>query len=190
MSPPLDPRPLIRLQGPKLLAWLVFISLFLTACANPSIEDYTMNTPRLQIESFFQGNLSAHGVVKNRSGAVIRTFNADIKASWLDGVGKLDETFVFDDGEKQQRIWHIHIDQQGHYFASANDVIGKHQMHFSGNALFMEYILNINYKDSTIAVKVDDKMFLVNEHVIINESIMSKWGVKVGSVQLTIIKNH
>lgn len=46
------------------------------------------------------------GVVKNFSGEVIRTFDADISASWDDeGVGTLDEVFRFNDGEVQTRVW-------------------------------------------------------------------------------------
>ena len=43
-------------------------------------EDYADNRPALDPEAFFDGQLTAHGVVKNRSGKVIRHFNADIKA--------------------------------------------------------------------------------------------------------------
>jgi hypothetical protein len=58
-----------------------------------------------------------------------------------------------------------------------------------GNALFMKYVLRIELdSSSTLDVKVDDKMFLVSESHIINESKMSKWGIDVGSVQLSIIK--
>jgi hypothetical protein len=53
----------------------------------------------------------------------------------------------------------------------------------------MKYVLRIELdSSSTLDVKVDDKMFLVSESHIINESKMSKWGIDVGSVQLSIIK--
>jgi len=32
-------------------------------------------------------------------------------------------------------------------------------------------------------------MYLVNDHTIINESVMSKYGFEVGYITLTIIKN-
>jgi len=45
-------------------------------------------------------------MVKDWSSAVIRTFDADITASWTEqGVGTLDEVFRFDDGEVQTRVW-------------------------------------------------------------------------------------
>ena len=40
----------------------------------------------------------------------------------------------------------------------------------------------------TLDVTVDDRMFLVTENRIINESIFSKFGIQVASVQLVIEK--
>ena len=73
---------------------------------------------------FFNGFLTAHGVVKDRSGKVIRYFNAEIQAYWEGSVGTLKEDFVFDDGEKQQRIWTLMNQDRGQYVGTANDVIG------------------------------------------------------------------
>ena len=81
-----------RLSTPIL--WVLFSALLLSGCASPSLEDYADRTPELVPEEFFTGELSARGVVKNFSGEVIRTFDADISASWDDeGVGTLDEVF-------------------------------------------------------------------------------------------------
>ena len=78
---------------------VILISLILAGCGSISVEDYAENRPTLVPETFFKGQLSAHGVVKNRAGTVIRHFNADIKAYWKDGVGTLEEDFLFDDDE-------------------------------------------------------------------------------------------
>jgi hypothetical protein len=61
----------------------------------------------------------------------------------------------------------------------------------SGNAIFMKYVLRIELdEDSSLDVTVDDKMFLVDDSHIINESRMTKWGIDVGSVQLSIVKQN
>ena len=81
--------------------WLaVVVIIGLTGCSTPSIVDYQDGTPAFEPENFFDGKLTAHGVVKDYSGKAIRHFNADIIACWDDGVGTLDESFVFDDGER------------------------------------------------------------------------------------------
>lgn len=162
--------------------------LFLTGCSSINIEAYKDKDPELVLEEFFDGDLTAHGVVKDWSGKVIRHFNADIKAYWREGVGVLEEDFVFDDGEKQRRVWTLTPDGSGNYIAEANDVVGPANALVSGNALFMQYVLRAPYKDGTIDLTIDDKMYLVSPSVIVNESKMKKFGISVGQVLLTIVK--
>ncbi|MDA8797135.1 DUF3833 domain-containing protein, partial [Luminiphilus sp.] len=87
------------------LTRVLFLTVLLTACAGVSVEEYQKRTPAFEPETFFRGALTAHGVVKNYAGFASRSFVAEITACWRDGVGTLDERFVFDDGELQTRIW-------------------------------------------------------------------------------------
>jgi hypothetical protein len=69
--------------------------LLISGCGSVTVTDYADRTPELRLEDFFSGQLTAHGVVKNRAGKVIRYFNADIKAYWEGPVGTLEEDFCF-----------------------------------------------------------------------------------------------
>ena len=163
--------------------------LLLTACASVSVDDYRDMQPPLVLEEFFQGELTAHGVIKNRGGRVIRTFNAGIKAWWEeDGVGVLDEDFLFDDGEQQRRVWRLDPQGDGSYIGTAGDVVGQGDLRVAGNSAFLDYVLRIPYGDGTVDVRVDDRMYLVAPDILVNESEMSKFGVRVGSILLVIIK--
>jgi Protein of unknown function (DUF3833) len=169
----------------------VCVSVFLGACSSTSINVYSSNSPKLIAHQFFNGDLTAHGVVKNRSGKVIRYFNATIKAYWEDGVGTLEEKFIFNDGEIQFRTWKLVPSKTGEadFLATAGDVIGEGKGQTSGNAFNLAYVLSVKYNKSTINVKVDDWMWLVDEKTLLNESTLTKFGFKVGSVQLVIVKN-
>lgn len=172
---------------PKYLL-LILTSLWLTACAEITVKEYRDFEPALNVERFFEGYLTAHGIIKNGSGKVIRTFNADIQASWKDDIGTLVEKFVFDDGELQYRTWTLTPDEKGSYTGTAEDVVGEATMSGAGNSLFFEYVLRIPYGDSTVDVTVDDRMYLVTPDVLINESTMTKFGWQVGSIDLVIIR--
>src|SRR6056300_338331 len=100
------------------------LMLLMGACSSASVTDYQDREPRFEPESFFDGALTAHGVVKDFSGTAIRHFNADIVGCWSDGVGTLDESFVFDDGEQQTRIWTLTPSGDQTYIGTAGDVIG------------------------------------------------------------------
>mgnify|MGYP000318392282 CR=1 FL=1 len=167
---------------------LCFALVLLSACSSVRVSDYESMRPLLKTEAFFDGKLSAHGVLKDRSGKVIRTFNADIKAYWQDGVGTLEEDFVFDDGEEQRRVWTLVPNGEGRYIGTAGDVIGESAIEVSGNSMFLDYVLRVPYGDGTIDVTIDDRMYLVSPTVLINESTLSKWGFNVGSLLLVIEK--
>jgi len=144
--------------------------------------------PRLELDAFFQGDLSAYGVVKNRSGRVIRTFRADIDAHWEEGRGVLDEDFLFNDGERDDRTWVLVPAGENHYTGTAGDVVGEGILEVAGNSAFLDYTLRVPYGDGTIDVRVDDRMYLLAPDVLINESEMRKFGVRVGSILLVILR--
>lgn len=168
---------------------LLGVILLISSCSSSNnIRAYENNSPLLDLKEFFTGSLTASGVVKNRSGKVIRYFNADLVGSWVGNTGTLKEIFYFNDGKTEYRDWTLQLDEDspGVFSGSANDVIGISTGTYSGNAIFMEYILQIPYKSGTTNIKVDDRMFLVSKDTIINESAFYKYGIKVGEAVLTI----
>ena len=158
-------------------------------CGSAQIEDHANQKPSLHLEKFFEGKLSAHGVVKDFRGSVVRHFNADIHASWKDGVGTLVEHFVFDNGELQRRIWTLTPDGSGGYIGTAGDVVGQGVIRMAGNAMFLKYVLRIPFRSDTLDITVDDRMYLVNPSTLINESRLIKFGFEVGEILLVISRN-
>lgn len=183
--------PCMDADGDHNMTWtktllLLFAALSLAGCGTVSVDAYSDNKPILVAEDFFDGRLTAHGVVKNRAGKVIRYFNADIKAYWRDGIGTLEEDFVFNDGERQRRVWTLTPDGEGGYRGTAGDVVGPGKVTVAGNAMFLDYVLRIPWGDDTLDLRIDDRMYLVNPDILINESRMLKFGVQVGEILLVI----
>ena len=168
---------------------LLGILIWLTACGSTSVDDYQAREPAFAPEDFFNGALTAHGVVKDFSGTAIRHFSADIVGCWSDGVGTLDEDFVFDDGEQQTRIWTLTPNGDQTYIGTAGDVVGEGLARWQGNAMFLDYTLQIELEDGPIDVKIDDRMYRVSDNVVINESKMRKFGFGVGEIVLTLIRH-
>ncbi|MEE4143915.1 MAG: DUF3833 domain-containing protein [Halieaceae bacterium] len=171
---------------PWLTPLVLTLTLALAGCGSVAVQDYAGRTPALVPERFFDGDLTAHGVIKDRGGRVIRYFNADIKAYWRDGVGTLEEDFVFDDGETSRRVWTLTPKGPGTYVGTAGDVIGEGQLQVAGNSMFLDYVLRIPYGDSTLDLRIDDRMYLVTPDILINESRMLKFGFEVGEILLVI----
>ena len=120
-----------------MLAAFILSGLLLSACSRTSVSHYREITPKLIPQEFFNGDLTAHGLVKNRSGEVTRYFNATIKAHWNNGIGTLEERFVFSDGEIQYRTWQLTPDNSNphQFFGTAGDVVGTGKGSFAGNAI-------------------------------------------------------
>ena len=168
---------------------IIAFSGLVAACGSIDVKAYAQNNPKFDLAEYFNGTLTAHGIVKNRGGKVIRHFNVLLEGTWDEqGRGELYEEFLFDDGEAQTRTWIFEPREDGTFRATANDVVGEATPMSSGNALFMEYVLTVPYKNSTINVTVDDRMYLTNDTVLINESTLKKFGIRVGEVVLTIVK--
>ncbi len=161
----------------------------LAGCSSVAVDDYADKAPQFSPTDFFSGQLTAHGVVKDFRGRAIRHFNADIKACWEGGVGTLDEQFVFDDGERQTRIWTLTPNPDGGYVATAGDVVGEGNAAWRGNVMFLDYLLQLELDSGPFVVRIDDRMYRVSDDVVINESKMKKWGVSVGEILLTIVRH-
>lgn len=173
---------------------LFFLTVILvTACSGPGIEHHADRAPKFVAEEFFSGPMMAYGVVKDRGGKVTRKFVAELNGSWENGQGVLRERFEFDDGEIQHRNWRLSpisptASGLRQYNATAEDVVGTSTMSVVGDAVFMQYVLQIPFRGRTLNINVDDRMVLVAPHILIAESDLSKWGFNVGEIQLTIIK--
>ena len=152
------------------------------------VNQYAEEVPRFVPEKFFTGALTAHGVVKNRSGNVFRRFNATINAHWQNGVGTLDEHFVFTDGEVTDRVWTLTPVGDRQYTGTAADIVGSANLQVAGNSMFLDYVLRVPYRKGSIDLRLDDRMYLVSPNVLINESRMQKWGFTVGQVVLVMEK--
>lgn len=162
--------------------------LLLNACSSRDIEDYQGSTPALDLKQFFNGPLTAHGIVQDYSGNVVRRFTVEMIAKWDGDVGEIKEWFVYDDGEKQIRIWNITSLGDGNYTGTANDILGEATGRAVGMALQWEYEMILPVDGSEYQVRFDDWMFLVDENTIINRTDIIKFGITMAEVTLVIAK--
>jgi len=164
------------------------ISAVLGGCAGPRVADYAAETPKLDIRSYFNGPITAHGIVTNRSGQVVRRFLVQMNCSWQGDEGTLEELFHYSDGKTQTRVWRMHHLADGSFSATAGDVIGSARGEQAGNAYNMQYTLALEVDGRTWELQFDDWMYQLDEHTIINRAVMSKFGVRLGEVIVSFAK--
>ncbi len=171
---------------------LAMAASLLGGCSDVSPADYRGQTPALALENYFNGPLTAEGIVFNRSGKVIKRFHVDMVGTWTGDVGTLDEHFTYSDGTKSERVWHLRRlpDQAGQrpYEGTAADVLGTARGSADGNAFHWRYLLELPVGSSTYTMRMDDWMYLMNAHVLLNKTVMSKFGFKIASIFIAFHK--
>lgn len=165
-------------------------SLGLAGCASVDIQAYAHKEPKFDLFQFFAGKTYAWGQFQDRSGELIRRFTVTIDGKVEGDQLVLDERFIYDDGEQEQRIWTIRKNDRGQYIGTAGDVIGEAKGISAGNAFNWRYVLDLPYKQSTIHVTFDDWMFLHTPNTMMNKAEVTKFGFKVGEVTLFFSKQE
>lgn len=163
-------------------------ALSLAGCAGPQVGDYATGRPALDLRRYFNGTLDAYGVFTDRSGKVVKRFTVVMRCTWTGEDGVLDEDFSYSDGTTQKRIWRLKHLGGGRYEGRADDVDGVALGATAGSAFQWQYTLRLPYEGRVIDVQFDDWMFLVDERVMLNRATMSKFGVRLGEVQLAFEK--
>ena len=163
-------------------------ALTLAGCAGPQLTDYAAQRPVFDFRSYFNGPLLAHGLVSDRSGQVLRRFVVTMRCDWVGDTGTLDEQFVYDDGERQQRVWRVRLQPDGTFVGTAADVVGQAQGAASGSAFRWQYTLKLPARGSVYEVQFDDWIHLVDARTALNKATMRKFGVRVGEVLLSFTK--
>ena len=160
----------------------------LSACSSQDLSQYRAERPTLDLASYFNGKVIAHGIFQNRSGQVVKRFTVDMDSHWVGDQGVLDEHFTYSDGKTERRVWRLTKHADGHYSGTADDVVGPARGQTAGNAFQWAYTLKLPVDGSVYEVQFDDWMYLVDDRVMINRATMSKFGVRLGEVTLSFHK--
>lgn len=180
-------------RGTLLKALLVVpLASLLSSCAAPQVGNYAAEKPELDLRQYFSGTVDAYGIFTDRSGKVLKRFTVAMTCSWQGPPGKetgtLDEVFTNSDGSSDRRVWTLKRSPDGSYVGTAADVVGQANGQERGNAFRWGYTLNLPVDGKIIEVQFDDWMYLMNDKVMLNKALMSKFGFKLGEVTLAFVK--
>jgi hypothetical protein len=176
----------------KSAAALALCLSVLAGCAGPQISDYAAEKPVLDMRQYFKGTIDAYGVFTDRSGKVVKRFTVVMTCSWQGPpgaeTGVLDEVFTYSDGSTDRRVWTLKRTPDGKYTGTAADVAGQAFGEEKGNTFRWGYTLKLPVDGRVIDVQFDDWMYLMNDKVMLNKAVMSKFGFRLGEVTLSFVK--
>ncbi len=171
-----------------LLVATAAVAVTLAGCAGPAPSDYATEKPQLDLKTYFNGELTAHGIFTDRQGKVARRFVVQMTGTWQGKEGVLDERFTYSDGSTERRVWKLTDEGGGRWSGRADDVLGVAQGVAAGNALNWRYTLKLPVDGKVYEVQFDDWMYLMDDRVMLNKAAMSKFGVHLGEVTLSFYK--
>ena len=176
------------MQRRLMLSAAAAAALAASGCAGPSVNDYASEKPMLDLKQYFDGVVDAWGIFTDRSGKVVKRFTVVMHCQWNGEQGVLDEDFVYSDGTKQKRIWKLQHLGNGRYSGQADDVIGMADGQTRGNAFNWRYTLALPVGSQVWHVQFDDWMYLLDDKVMLNKAVMSKFGIFLGEVTLSFTR--
>lgn len=162
-----------------------------TACASSStarLEAFSDAPRQLVLEEYFEGKTTAYGLFEDRFGKVRRQFRVDIVGEVEGNRLTLTEKFIYDDGERDTRIWEIDILGNGRYRGTAGDVPGYAEGQVSGNAFNWKYKVDLKVGGSVWNVGFNDWMFLMDDNILINRAYVTRYGIEIGQVTIAFRK--
>ena len=175
----------------KRLFALLLAALLLVSCASaPTPADYAAEKPVLDLKTYFNGEIVAHGLFTDRAGKVARRFTVQMTGTWNGGQGTLDERFTYSDGKTERRVWRLTDEGGGRWTGRADDVVGVAEGRSAGNALNWRYTLALPVDGKVYEVQFDDWMYLMDDKVMLNKAQMSKFGFHLGEVTLSFTKQQ
>jgi hypothetical protein len=163
--------------------FLALTAPFVLSCSS-SLDDYDKTTPEFDLPEYFNGEVTAWGIVQDYSKKLTRRFCVDIVGTWQGNQGQLHETFYYNSGEQQVRIWELQIAEDGSVTGGAADVIGQANGGSQGTAFNWHYTLRVPVDGTEYDFFVDDWMFMMNKNRMMNRSYMKKFGVTVAEISI------
>ena len=171
----------------RLAAMLAGVAL-LPACASVDPSVYQAEKPVLDLKAYFNGTVDAWGVFQDRSGKVVKRFTVVMRCTWDGDTGTLDEDFTYSDGTTQKRVWTLRKAGPDRWVGTAADVVGEASGTVSGNAFNWKYTMALPVDGRVWHVDFDDWMYLVDDRVMLNRAVMSKFGIRLGEVTLSFTR--
>ena len=178
-----------------LVAVGVLITSFagLSACAKRDVTHLVERRPTLALEQFFEGESVAYGIFEDRFGNLRRQFRVNLRGTVRGNRLVLDEQFLYEDGEKAQRVWTIDKLEFGddgtvRYQGKASDIEGRANGRVSGNGLNWRYDVALKMGGRELEVHFDDWIYRQSADIAINRAYVSKFGVEIGSVTIVFLR--
>ncbi len=149
-------------------------------------EFYADTSPDFDVRKHLSGPMVADGIIFGPREQVVSRFTADFLGEWDGETGTLAEDFTYATGATQQRKWFLTMGENGHFTATADDIIGEGKGVQVGATVRLTYRIKLGESGGGHELDVVDWMYLMDNGAILNKSEMRKYGIKVAELVASI----
>ena len=149
-------------------------------------EDYEDGDPPFDLPTHLNGKLICEGLIFGPMGRMTSSFVARFDARWDGNVGVIDEHFVYNNGQAQERQWTLTLSEDGSFTARAPDVPWTGRGKQAGPAVLFQYPIKLPDSAGGYILQAYDCMYMTGEGTIVNRSQFRKFGIKVAELVATI----
>lgn len=153
--------------------------------AGPAAPD-VLSAPRL--ERFLEGQTTAQGVFQDFTGKVRRRFSVALNGVREGNIVTVTEDFLFDDGERERRIWTIEAVGENGYRAVAQDMIGAAEGGVRDERLCWSYLFQLKLGQRSVRVRFHETFVALAPDTILNAARVTKFGFEIGRTTILFRK--
>jgi len=147
---------------------------------------YAETGPVFDMAVHLNGPIVSEGMIHDFRGRMVSRFVARMQGTWNGSTGTLSESFSYANGGTQEREWALTLGDNGHFTATADDIIGQAHGQVSGATLSMTYRIRLPDSAGGHVLDVTDWLYLMENGTILNRSELRKFGLRVGELTATM----
>lgn len=170
----------------KIKIFLLLLLAF-SGCTSMNTKDFKHTSPQLILEEYFTKNISGRGAFFGRSGKLGSRMTVKTSGEWDGKILTLKEDLRYESGETHHRTFYITKLNEHEYEVRCDEIVGVGRIESYGNTLHWTYYLKEQSKQvGGVTLAFDDWMFLSEDNYIINRATVSKFGLTIGDVFLSL----
>ena len=179
-------RPYPCLSWPRSDSWaaLAAVTAGLLSGCDTRPAGFESSANPVVLERDFSGRSYATGYFANSITGLRRDFRVTLDGASKAGVFVLAERFDYADGEKGVKTWRFESQGDGSYLGTREDVVGFAKVARDGNAIRLSYDVDLPGGNGPTRVHFEDILARTADGTVVNDAVVSKFGVPVGSVDL------
>lgn len=140
----------------------------------------------ITLERAFEGRAVGSGVFRVSLTGAERRFTAHLDGR-LDGDRlTVVEDFVYDDGEEDRLTWVFDRTGPDRWVGAREDTVGTAEVIETGTEIRLSYIADFRSGDDVTRLGFEDVIYFGADGKIINDAIVTRWGLPIGRVRFEI----